>query len=177
MPVTGSREYFAKNDFGKIVEANKVKIESTSATNNSEDSDIPVSNNGFNKIVVSLEDYNSPVGTYCDKRSYKLPRFDLYRCKEISTISYGNNQGIMVHLQLSNSPNKCGLVDSFGVKESIKEATCNRAQDLSKFRVFYSRWVMILLEFASPLETYFKTYSRLKQQWQVCTATTPGRNP
>lgn len=136
--ITASQvEYFAKEDEGMAVEARDIAISASGPF--SLDKDVPISdtNLGFNKIVVSLGNHDSPDGTYCWGRSFKVPKYELWNCKEVSKLDYSNvGDEVITVLLYHESGESCAYVDTFGVLEGLQLTTCGSKGDLGKFRVF-----------------------------------------
>lgn len=134
LPTTGQVTYFAKDE-GTAIDANEIDISASSYNWK-----VPISSEtglGFNKIVVTMERFY-PTGKYCPGRSYRMPKYELWNCKDVSTLNYsGGDEAITVLLyDYAGGLNQCAYVATFGVKEDLKKTSCNSQGDLGKFRVF-----------------------------------------
>ena len=112
---------------------------------------------GWNKLEINLSTYTPSVNSarskgtwacdgrncnpvsFCNKRSraYSVPEVKIWKCAAVSKKDYSSDAGITVRLFHSDlQSKKCAHVDTFGVTEELKQATCGSKGTLEKFRVF-----------------------------------------
>lgn len=132
-------EYFAKSEVA--IKLNDIEIsysKSGTASRDSSKVEISEASLGINRIHVMLENYDSPEGKYCEGLSYKVPKYELWSCKEISTLdnSAGGDEITVLLYHNRGSKGSCAYIDTFGVLEELKLASCGSKGDLGKFRVF-----------------------------------------